>query len=270
MILKAGVPLAVTLAGFIYAWIMAKKSLSKASSLSTNEANSTENKPHQGTKGEESCQSLASIEDEGHTTPMDDSFLSGSSIIHDSPCLEQEITGLRSQIEGMQMRELALHLKFDQYRDLKEQECVLGETKNTLSMETACVEFLDREISSMETENRRLENFVVQYLRVVEQVEDWKSGNRVLQRKLQKLLRKSKAQSRLAKEQALKIKAEEAEILRCHDALQTRINVIDKLEDEIREIQRALDQLQTEKNELLKKLDTAEKSYASKVSKRYI
>ncbi|XP_061352422.1 protein CHUP1, chloroplastic-like [Gastrolobium bilobum] len=267
VILKAGVPLAVSLAGFIYAWILAKKSFSKASSLSPNEANSPETNSHLGPQLEESCHShsLASMEDEGHTTPMDASVLDGNSVIHDNPCLEHEIAGLRSRIEGMQMRELALRLQFDQYCDLKEQESLLGEIKNILSLETARVDFLDREISSMETEKKRLENFVVQYLRVIEQIEYLKSENRMLQRKLQKLLRKSKAQTHLAKEQAFKIKAEEAEILRNHDVLETKINVIDKLEDEKRVLQRVLDQLQDEKKELLNKLDTAEKSYASKI-----
>ena len=118
----------------------------------------------------------------------------------------------------------------------------------------------------MEMQNRRLESFVAQYLRVVEQIERWKSENRMLRRKFQKLMRKSKAQTRLAKEQASKLKLEEEEILRSRDALETKIDVIGKLEDKMEELQRALDQLQDEKNELLKKLDTAEKSYASKVS----
>lgn len=278
VILKAGVPLAVSVAGFIYAWIMAKKSLSKVSSLPPNEANSPEitNSNHDlKHEEEESCHSLASMElDEGHsythTTPIDESVLSGSSsVIHDTPCLEQEITDLRNRIEGMQMRELALRLQFDQYCDLKEQESLLGEIKNVLSLETTRVDFLDREVSSMEKENKRLEDFVVQYLSVVEQIEHWKSENRMLRRKLQKLMRKSKAQTRLVKEQALKIKAEEAEILRNRDALETKVNDVDELKDEIREMQRSLDQLQDEKNELLKKLDAAEKSYASKVSNRY-
>ncbi|KAJ1418891.1 hypothetical protein SESBI_15494 [Sesbania bispinosa] len=144
----------------------------------------------------------------------------------------------------MKMRELALRLQFDQYCDLKEQESLLGEIKNILSLETARVDFLDREISSMDTENKRLENFVEEASEAKEE---------------------SKAQTRLAEEQALKIKAEEAEILRNCDALENKINAIGKLEDEMRELQRVLDQLQDEKNELVKKLDTAEKSYASKV-----
>ncbi|XP_061337719.1 protein CHUP1, chloroplastic-like [Gastrolobium bilobum] len=270
VILKAGVPLAATLAGLIYAWIMAKKSLSKASSLSKNEVDSSETNCHQGTKHEESFHNLSSIEVEEHDSAMDSSVLSGSLVIHDNhPCLEQEISGLRSQIEGMQMRELALSLKFEQYCEMREQESLLMEMKNIMSLETARVEFLDREVSSIERETVMFENFVVQYLGIIEQLEYWKSENRVLQKKVQKLLRKSKAQSGLIKEQALKTKAQE-EILRNHDALQTRISVINKLEDEIRELQRVLDQLQDEKNELLKKLDTAEKAYESKVCKEHI
>jgi len=264
VILKAGVPLAVSFAGLVYAWLLAKKSLSKTSSLSPNEESS-----HETNSYEESCHSdsLSCMEDEGNRTTMDESVFAESSLIHDTPsCLEEEINGLRSRIEGMQMKELALRLQFDRYCGLKEQEAVVGEIRSMLSLETARVDFLDREISSMETQNRRLESFVAQYLRVVEQIERWKSENRMLRRKFQKLMRKSKAQTRVAKEQALKIKMEEEEILRSRDALETKVDVIGKLEDKMEELQRALDQLEDEKNELLKKLDAAEKSHASKVS----
>lgn len=261
VILKAGIPLALSLAGVIYAWISTKKRLS--SNLSANDANSPETNSHQEHKHEESCHShsLASIEDEGCSTVSMDASI---------PCLEQEIAVLRSQIEGMKIRELALRFQFDQYCDMKEQQSLLGEMKNMMSLETARVDLLDREISSMETENKRLENFAIQYLRVVEQIEYWKSENRMLRKKLQKLMRKSKALTRLTKEQTLKIKEEEAEISRNRDALGTKMNSIDKLEDEMRELQRVLDLLQDEKNELQKKLDIAEKSYhESKVSIRY-
>ncbi|KAG4396451.1 hypothetical protein AAZX31_19G174100 [Glycine max] len=267
IILKAGVPLAVSFAGCIYAWFVAKKSLSKTSSLSLNEGSSHETNSHLEPNYEESCHShsLSCLEDEGHSTTIDQSVVAESSMINDTPCLEEEINGLRSMIEGMHMKELALRLQFGRYCDMKEQETVVGEIKNMLSLETARVGFLDREISSMEMQNRRLESFVAQYLRVVEQIERWKSENRMLRRKFQKLMRKSKAQTRLAKEQASKLKLEEEEILRSRDALETKIDVIGKLEDKMEELQRALDQLQDEKNELLKKLDTAEKSYASKI-----
>ncbi|KAL2345153.1 hypothetical protein Fmac_006438 [Flemingia macrophylla] len=260
MILKAGVPLAVSFAGFIYAWFVAKKCLSKDSSLSPIEESSHETNSQYESKYEESylSHSPSCMEDEGH------GVIAESSMIHDTPCLEEEINGLRSRIEGMQMKELALRLQFARYCDLKEQDSMVGEIKNMLSLETSRVNFLDWAISSMETQNRRLESFVVQYLKVVEQREMWKSENRMLRRKFEKLLRKSKAQTRLAQEQALKIKLDGAEILIIRDDLETKINVIGKLEDRMEELQKALDQLQVEKNELLKKLDVAEKSNASK------
>ncbi|XP_014495465.1 protein CHUP1, chloroplastic isoform X2 [Vigna radiata var. radiata] len=267
VILKAGVPLAVSFAGFVYAWFVAKKSLSKTSSLSPNGASSHESDSHHDPSYEESCHShsLSCMEDEGNSTTLDESVVAESFLIPDIPCLEEEINGLRSRIEGMQMKELALRLQFDRYCGLKEQEMVVGEIKNMLSLETARVDFLDREISSVETQNRRLESFAAQYLRVVEQIERLKSENRMLRRKFQKLTRKSKAQTRVAKEQALKIKMEEEEILRSRDALETKVDVIGKLEDKMEELKRDLDQLQNEKNELLKKLDTAEKSHASRI-----
>ncbi|TKY53025.1 CHUP1 [Spatholobus suberectus] len=266
VILKAGVPLAASLAGLIYAWIIAKKNLSaKVSSLPENECGSPK------AKHEESFDNLSYVEVEESSTPMNSSVLSGSLVIHDdnNPCLEQQITSLRSQIEGLQMRELALRMQFELYCEMKEQESLLAGVKNMLSLENDHVEFLNKEISSIETETMRLENFVVQYMRVLEQLEYWKSRNRVLQRRVQRLLRDSKAKSRLIKGQALKIKEKEAEILRNHDALQTRVSVINKLEDEIRELQRILDQLEDEKNEVVKKLETAE-AYASKLYKEKI
>ncbi|KAK7277460.1 hypothetical protein RJT34_22473 [Clitoria ternatea] len=272
VILKAGVPL-VSLAGLIYAWIIAKKNLStKVSSLSNNEADSAEINSHQGSEHEESFDNFSYMEDEEEpSTPMNSSVLSGSLVIHNNNnlCLEQEVTGLKSQIEGLQMRELALRLQFELYCEMREQESLLQEIKNMLSLETARVEFLDREISSIETETKKLEKFVVRYMRVIQQLEYLKSENRVLQRKVHKLRRESKAKSHFIKEQALKIKGQEAEILRNHDALQTRVSVINKLEDEIRELHGVLDQLQDEKNELVKKLDTTE-AYASKLYKEKI
>lgn len=142
IILKAGVPVVVSLAGVFYAWIMAKKRLYKTSPLSENEADS------HGTKHEESSH------------------------------------------------------------------------KSLLSMTDGELEYC-------------------------------KSENTMLQRKVHKLLRKSKDQSRLIKDKSY--------------ALQTRVSVINKLENENKELQRVLNQLHEEKNELLKKLDTTEKAYAFKV-----
>nr|POE85967.1 hypothetical protein CFP56_30463 [Quercus suber] len=145
----------------------------------------------------------------------------------------EEILGFRSQIEDLERRAWELEKQFVSYCDLKEQESLLTELKNMVLLEIAHVEFLDREISSAEAENERLRNLVVQYVGVLEYIEHWKSKNGSLQRKVKRLLRRTKQQSRVKRDQNMKIEATEAEILRNCDGLETRFNVIKKLEEEI-------------------------------------
>ncbi|ESW17271.1 hypothetical protein PHAVU_007G225500 [Phaseolus vulgaris] len=268
VILKAGVPLAASLAGFIYAWIVAKKNLSsKVFSSPENGCDSPKITCHHGTK-HGSFDNFSYVEDGESSSPKNSSILSRSLVIHDNTsCLEHEITGLRSQIEGLQMRELALRLQFELYCEMKAQESLLVEVKNMVSLENDRAEFLSKEISTVETETMRLESFVDQYMSVIEQLQYWRSQNRVLQGRVQRLLRESKAKSRLIKGQAWKIKEKE-ELLRNHEAFQTRVCVINKLEGEIRELRRILDQLEEEKKEVVKKLQTAEaEAEASKLCK---
>lgn len=255
IILKAGVPLAVSLAGLVYAWIITKKKLSKVSSFSENNSYTLENEIHS-----HDDDNFSSIEDEEENdSSIDSNVLSSSLVIYENhSCLEQEVACLRSKIEGMKIRELALTLQFEKYCEMKERESMLMEIKNMLSMEMSRVEFFDREISLLETETIKLENFVVQYLEIIEKVEYLKSENRVLEKKVKKLLKKSKAQSVLIKEQTLMVKEGEEEIMRNYDELQKRASVIDKLEDEIREMKMVLDNLVEEKNEALKKLEMLE------------
>ncbi|WJX18056.1 hypothetical protein P8452_07900 [Trifolium repens] len=263
IILKAGVPLAVSLAGLIYAWIITKKSLKKVSSFSENYSHAPQINSHDGTRHEEYSDKFSSMEDEEEKEDEEHDSSIDSSVLSESFDLEQEITCLRSKIEGMQIRELALTLQFDKYCEMKEKESMLMEIKNMLLLEKSRVEFFDREISFIETETMRLESFVVQYLKIIEKLEYWKSENRLLQKKVQKLLKKSKSQSLLIKEKTLMIKEGEEEILRNQDELQKRASVIHKLEDEIIELKRVLEDFQDEKNELMKKVETSEE-YASK------
>ncbi|MED6182128.1 hypothetical protein PIB30_025681 [Stylosanthes scabra] len=272
VLLKAGVPLAVSLAGVIYAWIMAKKITEKP------EIMEFEQDSNHGNMHEECYHSFSSMEDDDDEEEEHDTTIGSRSsvpseklVIHENHCFEQDIiSDLRRRIEGLQMRELALNLQFDRYCDMKEQESLLVEMKNMLCLESARVEFLDKGISSLEAENMRLENFVVGYLKILEEIEKWRSENRRLEKKVEKLKKRSKVQRRLIKEQGVRMRAEEAEILRSHEALQRSVCVMNKLEDEMREMQRVLDQLQFEKNELLKKLHSQEKAYASKIKEGFV
>ncbi|KAF2307488.1 hypothetical protein GH714_029085 [Hevea brasiliensis] len=263
LFLKAGIPLALSVAGFIYAKIISRRNI-----ISDN-SSSLETKVGKG-----SLETIDSHEvflnnsvknDEEHMIISSQvlSSIESSDFTHNESSFEGELLGLRSRIEELQKRVLALETQFLQYHAMKEEESLLMEIKNKLVLEAAHVEFLDKEISSMEAERERFENLVVEYLRVLEQLEFAKLENGLLRRKVRRISRKMKEQSRVVTEKNLKIEAAEAEILRCYDALETRSSVIKKMEDEVRELQTIVNQLQEEKNELLIKLNPEENSASS-------
>ena len=267
-LLKVGIPLAISVAGFVCARILARKSSNviKDYSLQT-QVSSPRTNVCDVFNDEDSFHSFSStMEDE---EPMVNDT-SPANMVDDleigvKPKFE-EILGFRSQVEDLERRAWELEKQFVSYCDLKEQESLLMELKNMVLLEIAHAEFLDREISSTEAENERLRNLVVQYVGVLEQLEHWKSKNGSLQRKVKRLLRRTKQQSRFIREQNVKIEDTEAEILRNCDELETRSNFIRKLEEEVRELHKIMDQMQEEKNELLNKLELAENS-ASSISK---
>ncbi|KAE8666134.1 L-O-methylthreonine resistant 1 isoform 1 [Hibiscus syriacus] len=254
VLLKAGIPLALSVAGLIYARIIAKGRINlEASSM---EADSQE------FTGEAT---LNSSGDEGETscTSTDLMTMVKSSEIQNRIAYEAEISGLRSQVEQLQKRESELERKFIRFCDLKEQESVRMELRNTLLLETLQAEFLDKELSSMEAENKRVENIVTEHLMVLEQVEHWKSKNGLLERQVKRLLRKTKGQDKLLREKYSKIVAKDAEMRRNGEELQGRSNVIKKLVDEVKELKSLTDQLQDQKNELSVKLKWAEESLSA-------
>lgn len=274
LFLKAGIPLVLSVAGFVYARIIARrKIIAKPTSLETKVSSPELNDSHEEfIRDEGSFHSLNStplpIKDDEEHMIKSSNLLSSveSSDIHVKVSVEEEVLSLRSRIEENQKRELDLELRFLRYHVMKEKESVLMELRNIMLLETARVEFLDREISSMEAEKQRFENLLVEYLRVLEELEFAKRKNGLLQRKAKKISRRTIEQSRIIKEKNLKIEATEAEIFTCRNVLETRNNVIKKMEDEVRELQAIVNQLQEEKSEFLIKLNSSENS-ASSISK---
>ncbi|KAL0410010.1 UNVERIFIED_CONTAM: hypothetical protein Slati_3590700 [Sesamum latifolium] len=132
VLLKAGIPLAISLAGFVVARIVARKSWTLPTASSA----------------------LSQRQETGSS--VEDDRVSESSVVDYSCELQEVILGLRSRIEEMQDRELQLEKRFLRYQDLKDQETVLMELQNKLMLEMNRVEFMWREISTLEAENQRL------------------------------------------------------------------------------------------------------------------
>ncbi|XP_052176130.1 protein CHUP1, chloroplastic [Diospyros lotus] len=248
VLLKAGIPLAISVAGFIIARLSARR-------------NPVSNQHEEGSREDESfhgldSKSLASMGDD------EQDVLTGTRYGSDE---EEEIFRLRYRIRELQEKEGQLEARFLLYCNAKEEESILMELQSNLLLEIACVEFLGREASSMEAENRRLEELGVEYLKILEQLGAARLEKRLLHRKVKKLLRKTRGMSCVIRQKNMQIEAGEAELLRNQKEGERKDNVIRAMEDQIPELRSLIDQLQKEKNELQNQLQLAENSASSQI-----
>ncbi|KAF7848552.1 hypothetical protein BT93_L1855 [Corymbia citriodora subsp. variegata] len=262
--LKAGVPLVLSLAGFVCARIMWRRSSrtqSKAS-LSQDQAKENDSDTEDGGYDEhESSRSLNStctdsIEYEERLAVNLESLIGSTSRVWEG----EEILALRSTVRDLQERELNLEMQFLRYCNLKERESVLMEIGHALRLGMSQLELLDREVSHMEEENKRIADMAAEYFKVMEELHYWKSHSERLLRKVQKLLRKVKQQARVLRENDLRIEQREGEILKIQRALELKTNDVKRMEGEIDGLRAMLDRSEQEKNELLIELSIAKTS----------
>ena len=188
-ILQDGLPLALSVAAFILAKIMERRnSIPKASSIE----NQVDSPP---SASMEDFRDVESLLEEGEGQIITNRFLTESSQIQDPLDHEEEILALKRQVEHLQEREWELTMRFLCYCHIKEEESRLLELRSRLRVGIARVEFLNWEVSLMEAGNKRHLDLLVEYFRIVEQLEFWKSEYRLLHREVKKVARKNKPQS---------------------------------------------------------------------------
>ncbi|KAI3746691.1 hypothetical protein L6452_09130 [Arctium lappa] len=95
--------------------------------------------------------------------------------------------------------------RFFQFIELKDQEHALIEVQNNLLMEKERTELLEREVSSMDIENKKFDEMVMEYLKALEELESLRFKNGFFRRKVKKM-------SGSMRKRNLKIKAQEAEL----------------------------------------------------------
>lgn len=258
VLVKAGIPVAITVIGIVFAKIAGRKYLvSKAPSLSEIQEKSVQadSKEMYRDDDEQSFHSLDSaslpcVESDHAFTEA--CYENSIEFLH----TQEEISGLRSQIKDLNMR-------FLRYQNLKEEEMVLMELQNKLLLEIMRVEFFTREISLLEAEIHRFEHMVIECLKIMGLLEFLRSENALLHKRAKKILRRNKEQYHVLKKQNLQIVAKETEISRSRKELEMKDIWIKNMADEIRELKIASERLQGERIDLLSKL--AEKSTASKI-----
>nr|GMC79606.1 protein CHUP1, chloroplastic [Ipomoea batatas] len=253
VLLKAGIPLAVTVAGFIIARITRRKGSFSQASCSQTHKNSPENEP------------AGICRDEGGLPGLDSEKESGNHALADSQSkntgkLQEEMISLKGRIEDSQGRERELETRFDYYNLLKEQEMLLMEQENRSLMEITKIEILEKEISVLQGESQRFEKMVADYLKTIELLECSRSENVLLHRRVKRLQKKAKHLSHAVNPKTLQLKAKEAEISRNQSELKNKDDTINQIEEDFRQVKTALEKLQHERDELLNKLEMIRKA----------
>ncbi|KAJ8532783.1 hypothetical protein K7X08_015672 [Anisodus acutangulus] len=242
--LKAGIPLAITLAGYIIAKITTKKfSNSQSSQIQENHHEVSRNE-HQNLENSEflSCIEFEADDDHHHCSTH---------------------TLYRDSLQSFDHFQ-DIEAKFQQYTHLKEQEIALMDMQNKLLLEINKIDFFSKEITLLEAENQRFQNMVIEYLKIMEFLDLSNSENRLLHSRVKKLLKKIKEYSRVMKEQNLHLEAQETEISKNQEGLEMKDDIIKKMELETQQLKMAIEQLQMEKVGLLSKLELEASSNQSK------
>ncbi|KAI3433973.1 Peptidylprolyl isomerase [Psidium guajava] len=263
--LKAGVPLFLSMAGFICARILWRRGSTMQSKSSRDQANVNDSDGEDGGYDEYqsspslyfTCTDLTEDEERPATNPR---CLIGVWNQSTRDCEGEEMLALTSSVRDLQERELKLEMQFLRYFNLKERESALMETGHALRLGMSRLELLDREVSHMEEEGKRMANMAAEYFKVMEELHYWTPQNERLHRKAKKLLRKVKQQSRVLRENDLRIEKREMETLKTQRALELKRNDVERMEGEIDGLKAMLDRSERDKHELRIELSLAQTS----------
>ncbi|KAL5975059.1 hypothetical protein ACLOJK_031735 [Asimina triloba] len=287
ILLKAGIPLALTLAGFLFSIIIIR---GKDRSPQQDQSNSVDDHVLgvQELKEEDDLDGLHStslgldervVEEEeevSHLLQTQDSVSLETSQIQcpnevseseavikqegDEPNLKEEPEDQTNQVGAVQDVEGEVEVRFLHHCSLHEHGSALKELQSALELELAHVEFLGEKVESMAAENQRLEAITAEYPRVVKALLSAKSEVGLLRRRIKKLWKMNTEATHVLRRQALVMKAREAEISSKEEELQWKEGEIRELENAMVELRGAVDQMEKEKKALVDKLEVRESS----------
>ncbi|CAH8363294.1 unnamed protein product [Eruca vesicaria subsp. sativa] len=234
VILRVGVALVISGTGLILARFMSRKEHNEVTSSASNQ--------------ESTSSSIRRNDGEEEEEEEEETEILG----HDQ---QQEILGLRSRLEELQRKEYEMELRFERYCNMKDQELMLMEHKSMLSLEKTQLDFLRRELFSMEEEHKRGQDLVIVFLKLVGEIHELRSENWFLEEQAKRLRRGVKQLYRVVNEKNRRSIAVEKELLKCIDELEMKNSVVKELEGEVKDLKARVDVLSMKSSEMVSEED---------------
>ncbi|XP_076902004.1 protein CHUP1, chloroplastic-like [Bidens hawaiensis] len=160
---------------------------------------------------------------------------------------EQEIKNLENMVKMLKERERNLEVQLLEYYGLKEQQTAVTELQNRLKLNTMEAKVLALKIESLEADNKRLASQVVDYNKVLTDLEAAHAKIDVLKQKLRSEAAQNKERILDLQQRVEKMQEDELKLCKLKD-----------LEDEVCELRKTNHDLQVEKSELTQRLERAQ------------
>ncbi|XP_061338836.1 protein CHUP1, chloroplastic-like isoform X2 [Gastrolobium bilobum] len=177
---------------------------------------------------------------------------------HEKDDYEQEIRQLRNMIRMLQERERSLEVQLLEYCGLREQETAVMELQNRLKISNMEAKMFHLKVETLQSENRRLEAQVADHAKVQAELETAKTKVKFLKKKIKYEAEHSREHiinlsQRVAKLQDLECKAANSD-----QDIQMKLKRLKDLESEAEQLRKSNLRLQMDNSDLAQRLDSTQ------------
>lgn len=169
---------------------------------------------------------------------------------------EQEIKNLTNMVKILKERESNLEIQLLEHYGLKEQETTVKELQNRLKLNNMEAKLLTLKIESLKTENKRLEAQMMDYNKLVADLEAARAKIRVLKRKLRSETTQNKERILDLQQRVQKMQEDEHKSgVGIESEIRLNLCKLKDLEAEADELRKLNHSLQVEKSKLTQRLE---------------
>ncbi|XP_023756174.1 protein CHUP1, chloroplastic [Lactuca sativa] len=259
VLLKFAVPLALSIGGILYSWIMNKQSKASSSSHDSRTRSDCNNLMNSRSNPQASQIATSSL----HFDPLS----TDKRGLHDIESFkgyprgerdtnEQEIKNLRNSVRILKERERNLEIELLEYYGQKEQETAVMELQNRLKLNNMEAKLYALKIESLQADNRRLQAQMIDYTKVVTDLEAARAKIKMLKKKHKSEAEQNKNQILDFQQRVQKMQDNEhIRVVKVDPDFELSQNKVKSLEAEVEDLRKSNHNLLLENSDLERRLD---------------
>lgn len=176
--------------------------------------------------------------------------------ISDTESPSKEIKNLKNTVKTLKERERNLEIQLLEYYGLKEQQTAVMELQNRLKLNNLEAKLFALKIEALQTDNKRLQTQMVDYAKVVADLEAAKAKIKVLKRKLRSEAERNKERILDLQQRVEKMQEDEEKgVVKIDSEVELNLRKLKDLEAEAEELRKSNYSLEVEKSELGQRLE---------------